>query len=95
MSRGKATVGDRAIEGDDLFGVFLAPRASGGGPLGVVAGSGTSGMRAADRLTYFSSGTGFPDALIGRAGMLLRGQEGIEAAEFFDNGWRPETTKAR
>lgn len=90
MTRGKATVGARAIEGDDLFGAFLAPRSAGTGPLGVVAGTGMPGLRATERLTYFSSGTGFPDALIGRAAMLLRGQAMIESAEFFTVDWKPE-----
>lgn len=90
LARGKATVGARVLEGDDLFGVFLAPRVSGRGPLAVVAGTGMAGLRASDRLTYFSSGTGFPDAMIGRAGMLLRGQTGIEAAEFFTVDWQTE-----
>lgn len=87
MRRGKVTIGERTIEGQDLFGAFLAPRATGNGPLAVVAGTGAVGMMTADRLTYFSSGTGFPDALIGRADMLIKGQAGLEAAEFYSSTW--------
>ena len=88
VSRGVVRVGSRELRGDDLGVLFLRPYP--GDPaamVGVVAGSGLSGMRVTDRLPVFVSGSGLPDCLVVGADMLARGVEGVRAAGFFGNDW--------
>ena len=85
VTRGAANAAGRKFEGDDLACLLVLPRVD-VSPLdescevGVVGGTGLRGMRATERLPYFSAGTGFPDSLVLRASVWSRGPEAIEAA---------------
>ena len=47
---------------------------------GVIGGTGLRGMRATERLNYFTSGSGFPGTFIFRADMWRTGFDAVEAA---------------
>lgn len=70
------SIGEQSWTGPDL-GALLALPQTGGGLVGVVAGTGPEGQRALDRLPYFTSGTGFPSTLVVRSSVWMQGVEGI------------------
>ncbi|GHU63301.1 hypothetical protein FACS1894123_05810 [Bacteroidia bacterium] len=85
------TAGARTYKGDDLATYFVYPHPQSDTALvGVVAGTGTSGMQATSPNDYISGITGFPDLMIYRADMLRIGLDGVEVAGYFDNDWRLE-----
>lgn len=85
---GLVRVGNRELAGSDLACLFVRPRPdSDRAMVGVVAGSGLSGMRATNQLGYFVSGTGYPDCLVLDSEFLSRGGAGIRAAGFFGLDW--------
>ena len=45
-------------------------------------------MKAADANQYFAGGSGFPDFMIFKLGMLTSGANEIKAVGFFDNEWK-------
>jgi hypothetical protein len=57
------------------------------GQVGVVAATGTKGMRAAMRTPMFSAGVGIPDLVAFRAAMLTDGATGVIEAGYFGNDW--------
>jgi pimeloyl-ACP methyl ester carboxylesterase len=88
VRRGAIRIGDREEKGDDLGCLFLRPRPGSDRALvGVVGGSGLTGMRLTDRLSYFISGTGYPDCLVLGPETLASGGDGVRAAGFFGNDW--------
>ncbi len=84
--------GDRRVyRGDDLGAYFIYPRAdSETASVGVVAGTGIRGMKAAFANDYFSGITGFPDLKIFKTDMLKDGLDGILVSGFFGNDWSIE-----
>lgn len=92
LARGKATIGGKTIERDDLAALFLQPRPESDlACVGVVAGTGEKGLRLTNRLPYFMAGPGYPDCLLLGPDFLTRGNRGIVAAGFFGNDWSVET----
>jgi predicted esterase len=88
VSTGEITAGSKSYKGADLGTYFIYPHPQSNTALvGVVAGTGTSGMRATSPNDYISGITGFPDLMIFHADMLRTGLEGLEVAGFFDNKW--------
>lgn len=85
IARGRVEVGikDKAksVLGDD-FGVLAAlPRKGMNGfEVGVVGGSGIRGMKATERLGYFSSGVGYPEVTILRSSIWKDGFTGVAGA---------------
>ncbi len=80
--------GEKSFKGDDLGTFFIYPRMdSDVASVGVVAGTGLKGMRAAFANDYFSGVNGFPDLLIFNTEYLRNGLEGIKVSGFFDNDW--------
>ena len=74
--------------GDDIAVMFIHPRADcDQGQVGVVAATGTKGMRAAMRTPMFSAGVGIPDLVAFRAAMLTDGATGVIEAGYFGNDW--------
>ena len=74
--------------GDDIAVMFVHPRADcDQGQVGVVAATGTKGMRAAMRTPMFSAGVGIPDLVAFRAAMLTDGATGVIEAGYFGNDW--------
>ena len=88
IARGLAQVGDREIAGSDIAAHFTYPRPGSDRALvGVIAGTGTQGRRAADPSRYFISGVGYPDWLLSTPAMLEEGLEGVAAAGVFGPDW--------
>lgn len=90
VRRGSLRVGNRRLEGDDLACLFVRPGASSDTHVGVVAGTGMSGLRLTERMPYFVSGVALPDWTVCRTTLLSRGTEGLVGAGFFGNDWSVE-----
>ncbi len=94
IHRGRAVVGGRTVEGDDLAMLMVRPRLGNGAApnvaIGVVAGSGMSGLRLTERMSYFTSGVAYPDLMIARPAILETGPDGVVMAGFFGNDWSVE-----
>ncbi len=56
--------------------------------VGVIAGTGINGMKAANANQYFAGASGFPDFMIFKLGMLKYGGTEIKMAGYFDNNWK-------
>lgn len=89
VHRDGASIGDRSIEGNDLACLFLRPRpGSDVASVGVVSGTGITGMRLTNQIPYFVSGAGYPDWTLLDASMLERESEGVVGCGFFDDTWQ-------
>jgi hypothetical protein len=88
VSNGIITAGSQTYKGNDLGAYFVYPHPQNDVNLvGVIAGTGETGIKATALNNYLLPITGFPDVMIFRADMLRTGLEGVEAAGFFDNDW--------
>ena len=88
VRRGKVSVGTRTLEGDDLACLVVYPRPdSDQASVGVVAGTGMTGLRLTERLPYFVSGVAYPDCAIFSAHRLEEGKAGLRVAGFFGVDW--------
>jgi pimeloyl-ACP methyl ester carboxylesterase len=91
VKRDGITIGARRLEGDDIGCYFVRPRpASDIAMVGVVAGTGTAGMKAVNGNRYFISGSGYPDVLVLSADMLFKHFDGVRAAGYFGIDWSVE-----
>ncbi len=91
VRRGLVSVGERALEGNDLGCCFIRPRqGSDIASVGVVGGTGLHGMKAANANMCFISGSGFPDLLVFGADMLTKHFDGVRVVGFFGNDWSVE-----
>ena len=92
VDRGVMVVGGRRLESSELGCLMIRPRPTEtSGRVGVVAGAGMPGMRALDRLPYFSSGVNYPDWIVIGADAWENGVMGVRAAGFFANEWGLES----
>ena len=85
--RGEVRIAGRALFGEDLG--CLCAASAGEGTVGVVCGTGLPGMRALDRIPYFTSGVGVPDVVVVRSAVWLDGiaaVEGVSLARDPDQG---------
>jgi predicted esterase len=88
---GVVRVGDREEKGDELACLFVRPRPGSDRALvGVVTGSGVTGMRLTDRLPYFVSGVGYPDCVVFGPEVLSKGTTAVRGAGFFGMDWTVE-----
>jgi hypothetical protein len=91
VSKGLITAGNQKYQGDDLGTYFVYPHPKNDTNLvGVVAGTGSVGMKSLSPNNYISGITGFPDLMIFRADILRVGLDGLETAGFFKNNWNWE-----
>lgn len=89
ISRGKARVGERVVEGQGVAAFFVRPRPGSDVALvGVVAGTGEQGRRLADHSRYFISGVGYPDWLLVEPAFVEEGLAGVLGAGFFGPQWQ-------
>ncbi len=94
VERNLVKAGDNTWTGDDLAGYFTWPiKNSTVTSVAVISGSGLKGMRAAEANQYFAGGSGFPDFMIFKLGMLVAGAKEIQMAGFFDNNWQLKETE--
>lgn len=91
VERGRLRIGDRTVESDSLGTYFVRPRPrSDQASVGVVAGTGLSGLRAAAATRYFRAAAGVPDLLVFSADMLLEGQDDVRFWGYFGTDWGVE-----
>jgi pimeloyl-ACP methyl ester carboxylesterase len=91
VKRGRVVIGGRTLSGEDLACLFLRPRpGSDVACVGVVAGSGLTGMRLTDRAPYFTSGVAYPDCTVFDPTVLSQGADAARVAGFFGNDWSVE-----
>lgn len=89
VSRKRLKVGEHLYQGEDYAAYFIYPRpGSSNHAVGVVAGTGLTGLRSAYPNRYFVSGSGFPDFLLYQADLLRKGSEAVVSAGYFDNQWK-------
>lgn len=89
VNRDFISLNDNIISGRDLAIYFTYPmRANDNNSVGLVAGTGLPGLKAASQNRYFVSGSGFPDFLIFKVNKLREGLKGVVGAGYFDNSWK-------
>jgi dienelactone hydrolase len=92
VRRGQVKVGPRTVSGEDLACLFIRPRpGSKEASVGVIAGSGLTGLRLTERLPYFTSGVAYPDCLVLRAKTVLESSGAPTAAGYFGANWDVES----
>ena len=80
--------GDMTFTGQELGTFFIYPRTDSQTALvGVVAGTGSEGMKALYPNDYFSGITGFPDLMIFDVDWIKDNPSGIKVSGFFGNDW--------
>ena len=88
VSKNEIKAGNLTFNGDDLGTYFVYPHPANDKTLvGVVAGTGISGMYSTSPNNYISGITGFPDFMIFRADVLRNGMDANEIIGFFNNDW--------
>ena len=88
VRKNEIIIADKSYKGEDLGTYFVYPHpVSDKALVGVVAGTGISGMRATSPNNYISGITGFPDIMIFRADILRDGLSEMELVDFFNNDW--------
>jgi len=91
IERGRLKVGDHERLRDDLGCLFLRPRQeSDRASVGVVAGTGLTGLRLTDSLPVFVSGVAYPDLTVIGPDALRQGSEAVEATGYFGPDWSIE-----
>lgn len=88
VSNGEMKVGDRKLTGDSWGCYFIQPRPDSDiASVGVVAGTGLRGFKAAHANQYFLAGTAFPDLTVIGADAFENEYKTVEGAGFFGNDW--------
>ncbi|MEQ8849326.1 alpha/beta hydrolase-fold protein [Botrimarina sp.] len=92
VAAGEAWLGERPESGDALAVLAVRPRVgSRTASVGVIGGSGPTGMRLTTRLRYFWSGVEYPDYLLFGPGALEpfgpSSDRDVRAAGYFDADW--------
>lgn len=88
VGRGFVRIGERELKGENLACLFIHPHPNSDFALvGVVSGTGVTGMRLTDRLPYFLSGVGYPDCIVLGTETLSQGINGVRAAGYFGLDW--------
>ncbi len=89
VERNAIKAGVQVWKGDDLGAYFVWPiKGTPTNSVGVIGGTGLKGMNAALANQYFAGGSGFPDFMIFRLGMLQSGSNEVKMAGFFDHNWK-------
>ena len=89
VEKNKIVAGNKTWSGDDLAAYFAWPiKNSPVASVGVVSGTGLKGMKAANANQYFAGASGFPDFMIYRLDMLIKGAEGVKLAGFYNYEWK-------
>ena len=86
---GQLKVGDRAYSGEDLAAFFVFPSpTSPTAEIGVIAGTGMPGARAAAFIPIFAAGIAMPDWCVINSAAFTKGPAGAVAAGFFTPDWK-------
>lgn len=96
VTREGIKLGSKYFKGENLGTYFIYPRPdSKKATVGVVAGTGISGIKSVSPNNYFSGITGFPDLLIFDIDWLKEGLDGVKVSGFFGNDWSIENGEFR
>ena len=88
VHRGAVRIEGREEHGDGLACLFLRPRpGSAVAAVGVVSGTGLTGMRLTERVPYFMAGVSFPDCTVFGVDTLSKGSAAVAVAGFFGTDW--------
>jgi dienelactone hydrolase len=88
IRRGRITIGDRTLEGDDLACLMIHPRpGTPGASIGIVGATGPAGLQLTAQLPYFVSGVAYPDWMVFGPEMLESHTAGVRGLGFFGNDW--------
>jgi len=95
VEKNKIKAGNKEWQGDDLSACFVWPQQhSDYASVGVIAGTGLKGMKAANANQYFAGASGFPDFMVYSLDMLKNGSQDIKLAGFFNNQWKLDEEQA-
>jgi predicted esterase len=88
---GEIRIGKKKISGEDLGVLFIRPRpASGTAVVGIVGGTGITGMRLTDRRPYMHPGFAYPDLVVFKAEAPQKTEDILHTAGFFGLDWSIE-----
>jgi hypothetical protein len=88
VTQNSISLGNRVLTGNNLGTYFIYPRSdSHWASIGVVAGTGITGMKSVYPNDYFSGISGFPDLLIFSVDWIKDGLDGVKISGFFGNDW--------
>jgi hypothetical protein len=88
VEKGSVTIDGQKYLGDNLACMFVRPRAGcAAATIGVVSGSGLSGMKLTTRIPYMNPGIGLPDCTVINPEILTKGDQGILMTGFFGLDW--------
>ena len=88
VTNNRFTALDLDSRDESLIALFIRPRpGSDDNLVATIGGTDLTAMRATTRLPIFSSGTGFPDALIVSPDYLSKGTQAVRLAGYFGNDW--------
>ena len=86
--RGKIKAGGKEHKGNDIGCLFIRPRrGSSIASVGIVSGTGITGMNLTNRRLYLSPGYPFPDLMIFNSEYTTKGIDGVIASGFFGLDW--------
>ena len=89
VSAGSIKVGTQRWTGNDIGSYFVWPIAGTTDlTVSVITGTALDGMNAVNANQYFAGGSGFPDIMVFRLGMLKSGIDQVMYTGFFDNAWK-------
>jgi hypothetical protein len=92
VGNGYVRIGNEKFRGKNLGCIFVRPRkGSRNASVGVVSGTGITGMKINNRLPYLNPGIGLPDFTVFDSKVLLKGEEGILMTGFFGLDWKVES----
>ena len=88
VRRNQLNIGSRPELGDNIACIFIRPRpGSNTASVGVVTGTGLSGMKATNRLRYFVSGIAYPDIMVYSADVFSKGENELRMVGYFGLNW--------
>jgi hypothetical protein len=88
VTNNRLTAADLDCKDESLIALFIRPRTgSDDNLIATIGGTDLTAMRATTRLPIFSSGTGFPDALIVSPDYLSKGTQAVRLAGYFGSDW--------
>jgi len=87
--RGKIKIGKKTLSGKDLGCLMIRPRpGSGFASVGIISGTGITGMRSTNRRPYLSPGISYPDVTIFTPQIISDPDKGVKMAGFFGPDWK-------
>jgi pimeloyl-ACP methyl ester carboxylesterase len=88
VTRGEAKIGNIEYKGKDIACMFVRPiKGTDDKTVGVISGTGITGMKLTDRRNYMQPAVSYPDLILYNSDILSKGIEGVLASGFFGLDW--------